>query len=180
MRSLNLSEQRCNCESGDLFKCYCNEVKENTGAKFRKRLSSCKNFIKSRSKKCSAYGNVMNVDDQEGGLVRSQSVTLTSTYTLKKDLKDLLHIPSKKHQLQCDSEDSQDSSGSKSDSSLQSSNESINSKDSKSKRPKNNSNNSNSNNNNINYRLSFTPERRDSRRDSNESIDARFEIILPS
>lgn len=82
MRSLNLPEHaQCGCDSGggEHFKCYCNELKENsqTTNKLRKRLSSCKNFIKNRSKK--SYGNVINASEVDDGS--------TNAYTLKKDLK---------------------------------------------------------------------------------------------
>jgi len=188
MRSLNLSDHQCGCDSGgEHFKCYCSELKENSQTKFRKRLSSCKNFIKNRSSKKS-YGNVINVED-EGHLVRSQSVSLAASYTLKKDLKDLLHITStssKKVEEQCsDIDDAQISpvGSTKSESSLHSSsNESIDSKQSStgSWKSKSGSKKSKSSTLPSTATNSDVPERWISRRDSNESIDARFEIILPS
>ena len=77
MRGTRLVE--CRCESGEHFKCYCNDIRSEE-TKITRRFSLCNFLIKTKTKNC--YESI----EEEYKIHRKHSLNL-SVYTIKKDFK---------------------------------------------------------------------------------------------
>lgn len=168
MKDLKLAE--CGCEVGDIFKCYCSEVKANQ-TKVKKVLKSCKSFIKTKKK--SMYGNVEEREENFDNCRSNSYMNLSSNGGVK-GLKSMLHLSTKKILDDDDQDDDDEEVENTPPAEVKTSKSKRNSK------VREGSVKSQQKDSDLSDSSSYSSSWDSKRRDSNLSTDRRFEIILPN